>query len=284
MDKIKVVFVGGLTNGKIVHDYLAQNQYVDLLASFTYADDCSAPRFVRIEGDEQIGRSSSLKKYVESIKKLSPDLIMVAGWSEIVPTELLDVPSLGVIGFHPAKLPNDRGRSVLAWQIEDGYKETALTMFKYTDYPDGGDIIAQEIVPIEENDYINDILDKMDAATYNLIKAYFPLIRKRLVVPQKQDLSVGQFRRLRGEKDSWIDWNKNSNVIYNKIRAISHPYPGALATLDGVTYKVWRAKVVPSHFVGNDCLPGSVVARYYDGSILVKTKDSFLLITEKEEL
>lgn len=284
MNKIRVIFVGGLTNGKIVHDYLAQNQYVDLLASFTYADDCAAPRFVRIEGQERIGRSGSLKEYVTSIKQLAPDLIMVAGWSEIVPTELLEVPSLGVIGFHPAKLPNDRGRSVLAWQIEDGYKETALTMFKYTDYPDGGDIIAQEVVPIEENDYINDILDKMDKATYNLMKAYFPLIRKGLAVAKKQDLSEGQFRRLRGEMDSWIDWDKNSEVIYNKIRAISHPYPGALAKIGKETYKIWRAEIVKNHFIGEGCQPGCVIARYYNGSVLVKTRDGYLLITEMEEL
>jgi methionyl-tRNA formyltransferase len=284
MEKIKVIFVGGLTNGKIVHDYLAHNQYVDLVASFTYADECTAPRFVRIEGDELIGRSGSLKEYVETIKQSKPDLIMVAGWSELVPTELLSVAPMGVIGFHPAKLPHDRGRSVLAWQIEDGYKETALTMFKYTDYPDGGDIIAQEIVPIEENDYINDILNKMDKATYNLMKAYFPLIRKGLAVAKKQDLSEGQFRRLRGEMDSWIDWDKNSDVIYNKIRAISHPYPGALAKIGKETYKVWRAEIVKSHFIGEGCQPGCVIARYYNGSALVKTRDGYLLITEMEEL
>lgn len=80
--------------------------------------------------------------------------------------------------FHPAKLPFDRGRSVLAWQIEDGYTETSLTMFKYSDYPDGGDILAQETIAIASNDYINDILDKVDAASLNLIRAYFPLLRK----------------------------------------------------------------------------------------------------------
>ena len=85
---------------------------------------------------------------------------------------------MGVIGFHPAKLPFDRGRSVLAWQIEDGYTETSLTMFKYSDYPDGGDILAQEPIAIASNDYINDILDKVDAASLNLIRAYFPLLRK----------------------------------------------------------------------------------------------------------
>ena len=64
--------------------------------------------------------------------------------------DLIDLPTKGVVGFHPSKLPFDRGRSVLAWQIEEGYTETALTMFFYSTYPDGGDIIAQEKIRIEK--------------------------------------------------------------------------------------------------------------------------------------
>lgn len=282
--KIKVVFVGGLTNGKIVHDYLAKNRYVDLQASFTYMDDYAGARCSKIEGGESIVRGGSLLNYLGHINSLQPDLIMVAGWSELIPDELLEIPPMGVIGFHPSKLPNDRGRSVLAWQIEDGYTETALTMFKYSNYPDGGDIIAQEIIKIEDNDYINDVLDKIDKATTNLIKAYFPLIRKGQIVPRKQDLSVGQFRRLRKETDSEIDWNLNSQVIYNKIRAISHPYPGATSTLNGVRCKIWRSEIINSSLKGYEVSPGVVVACYYDDTMLVRTKDGFLLITEYERL
>ena len=283
-EKIKVIFVGGLTNGKIVHDYLAKNRYVDLQASFTYPEDFAGARYVKIEGEESIARSGSLTDYLQFIKSKQPDLILVAGWSELIPDELLDVPPMGVIGFHPSKLPNDRGRSVLAWQIEDGYTETALTMFKYSNYPDGGDIIAQETIKIEDNDYINDVLDKIDKATTNLIKAYFPLIRKGQVAPRKQDLSVGQFRRLRNETDSEIDWNQNSQVIYDKIRAISHPYPGAATTLNNLRYKVWRSKVVKESIIGESVRPGVVVAKYYNNDLLVRTKDGYLLLTEYEEL
>ena len=83
------------------------------------------------------GKKNTVKDCIHAIKDLAPDLIIVAGWSELIPNEILSIPRMGVIGFHPAKLPFDRGRSVLAWQIEDGYTETSLTMFKYSDYPDG---------------------------------------------------------------------------------------------------------------------------------------------------
>lgn len=282
--KIKVYFIGGLTNGKIVFDYLKANKYVDMVGVVTYPDSFKGARHVVFEDDEYIIKSGKAKGYEHVIKDAEPDLIIVAGWSELIPEEILNIPKMGVIGFHPAKLPMDRGRSVLAWQIEDGYTETALTMFKYTDYPDGGDIIGQDIIKIEKEDYISDILDKVDAATENLMKAYFPLLRQGLTKPRKQDLSEGSFRRLRNAGNSVINWNSNSETIYNKIRAISHPYPGATTTLKiegkDSNLAVWRSEIVEDFPYGKESRPSTVVAKLFDSSLVVKTRDAFLRITE----
>ena len=285
-EQIKVYFIGGLTNGKIVFDYLKANKYVDLVGVITYPDSFKGARHVVFEDDEYIIKSGKTKGYEHYIKDAEPDLIVVAGWSELIPDAILDTPKMGVIGFHPAKLPMDRGRSVLAWQIEDGYTETALTMFKYTDYPDGGDIIGQDIIKIEKEDYISDILDKVDIATENLMKAYFPLLRQGLAKPKKQDLSEGSFRRLRNAGNSVINWNSNSETIYNKVRAISHPYPGATTTLvvngEERNMLVWRSEIVEDFPYGKESKPSTVVAKLYDSSLIVKTRDVFLRITDFE--
>lgn len=282
--QIKVYFIGGLTNGKIVFDYLKANKYVDLVGVITYPDSFNGARHIAFGDDEYIIKSGKAKGYEHYIKDVDPDLIIVAGWSELIPEEILGIPKMGVIGFHPAKLPMDRGRSVLAWQIEDGYTETALTMFKYTDYPDGGDIIGQDIIKIEKEDYISDILDKVDAATENLMKAYFPLLRQGLAMPRKQDLSEGSFRRLRNAGNSVINWNSNSETIYNKVRAISHPYPGATTTLKiegkDCNLAVWRSEMVEDFPYGKESKPSTVVAKLYDSSLVVKSRDAFLRITE----
>lgn len=288
MNKMKVYFIGGLTNGKIVFDYLKTNKYVDLMGVITYPDGFKGARHIAFESDEYIIKSGTIKGYEHYIKDAGPDLIIVAGWSELIPREILNIAPMGVIGFHPAKLPMDRGRSVLAWQIEDGYAETALTMFYYNDYPDGGDIIGQDIIKIEYEDYISDILDKIDAATENLMKAYFPLIRQGLTKPLKQDLSEGSFRRLRNGRNSIINWNTNSENLYNKVRAISHPYPGATTVLplDGANQgiNVWRSEIVNEFPYGKDAKPGTLVATLYDGTLIVKTRNSFLRITEYSKL
>jgi len=287
MNKLKVVFIGGLTNGKIVYDYLVKNKYVNLQLVITYSDNTNKPRFIQFSDADNIIKSDRANDHIENIQRLSPDLIFVVGWSELLKEEILNIPPKGVIGFHPAKLPKDRGRSVLAWQIEEGYTETALTMFYYNDFPDGGDIIAQEKIKIEENDYINDVLDKVDCAIYNLMKAYFPLIRQGKAPRVKQNISEGYFRRLRTDRDSLINWNKNSEVIYNKIRAISKPYPGAYFCQNEKKIKVWKSKIINNYYLlkkfeSENC--GTCLAKLKDSKYWIKTKNGILEIVSNAHI
>jgi methionyl-tRNA formyltransferase len=284
MKRIKVVFIGGLSNGKIVFDYLNMNKYVDLCLTITYQDNFEGARHLSFPCSSNILKTGNANNLITKIKENNPELIIVAGWSEILSDEILNIPILGTIGFHPSKLPFNRGRSVLAWQIEEGYSETALSMFYYSNFPDGGAIIAQEKIIIEDNDYISDVLDKVDIATKNLIFAYFPFIRKGTATSKSQDLCHGNFRRLRGENDSVINWGNNSKVIFNKIRAISHPYPGAIGLVGNLRIKIWKASILPVFQYGNDLIPGSVIANLFDGSIIIKTKDSFIHIIEWEKI
>jgi methionyl-tRNA formyltransferase len=280
---MKVVLIGGLSNGKIVYDYLKSNKHVDLSLVITYPDENNKPRHTSFGQNSNIVKAKSANNNLKKIKKIAPELIIVAGWSELLSNELIKTPSIGTIGFHPSKLPYDRGRSVLAWQIEENYKETALSMFYYTEIPDAGDIIAQEHIKIEDNDYIDNILDKIDWATYNIMHAYFPLIRKGIAPRKPQTLNEGSFRRLRKEIDSWINWNTNSLNIYNKIRAISKPYPGAIAWIKNRQAKIWKAEII-DFIYGLEEKPGKIIAELYDNTLIVKTKDSFLRVLDYEYL
>jgi len=280
---MRIVFIGGPTNGKIVYDYLNHNKFVDLVKVYTYPDNIEKPRDVYFPNNKLIIKILNVNQYLNEIKNLNPDLIFVAGWSELLSKELINIPHKGTIGFHPSKLPYDRGRSVIAWQIEEGYTETALTMFYYNELPDLGNIIAQELIKIEFNDYVNDVLQKIDSATYNLLRAYFRLIREGNVPRIKQDINEGNYRRLRKEKDSWIDWNQNSINIYNKVRAISKPYPGALALVNDVKYKIWKSEILDDFNYGRELSAGSLIAMLHDKSFIVKTKDSFLRVIDYEK-
>jgi len=283
--KLNIVFIGGLTNGRIVFDYLLKNKYVNLKLAITYSDNVEKPRHLPFPDASYIKKTNTANIFINEIKELNPDMIIVAGWSELLTHDLINIPKKGTIGFHPSKLPKDKGRSVLSWQIEEGYKDTALTMFYYNDIPDGGDIIAQESIFISDHDYINDILDKVDEATYNLMYAYFPLLRQNKVHRIKQNNSYSNYRRLRKEKDDLINWNRTSIEIYNKMRAISHAYPGAIFLDENNNkYKVWKACIISDFKFGQTEQPGKMIAKFYDNTLLFKTKDSFILIQEWERI
>jgi methionyl-tRNA formyltransferase len=277
MDKVKIGFIGGLSNGKIVFDYLKSNKFVELVVSLTYVDESDKQRSEVLKGNliESNSANDFKQKFIES----DLDIIIVAGWSELLTEELINCAKIGTFGFHPAILPQDRGRSVVAWQIEDGYTKSGLTFFKYNDYPDGGDIVAIEEYRIENSDYVSDVLDKVNRASYNIMKAYFPLLRKGLIEYRKQDLSVGNFRRLRSDFDSKINWNSNSQVIYNKIRAVARPYPMAFFLLNDERYYVNRSEII-SFDIGEDEEPGTLVATLFDDSLVFKTKDGFIRLSE----
>ena len=241
---MRVVFIGGLSTGQVALDYLLYNKHVTvpLIITRPINDMDFNLNIKKIESDEcDIINDLNANNYVDQISKVGPDLILVAGWSGLLSKELINIPELGTIGFHPSLLPNDRGISVLAWQIEEGYKYSGISMFYYNEFPDCGDIIAQEKIRIYDDDYINDVLDKCDKAVYNILCSYFPLIRKKIAPRKQQNIDEGNFRRLRNDRDSIIDWNSNGEFIYNKIRAISKPYPGAYFIYNDNKVKVWRS-------------------------------------------
>jgi methionyl-tRNA formyltransferase len=280
MSKLKIIFIGGLTNGKIVWDYLNRNTHVDLLLTITYPNATDKPRHIDFPDGEKIVKNLSANSYLNEIESIQPDYIFVTGWSELLNDKLLLAAKSGVLGFHPSKLPYDRGRSVLAWQIEDGYSLTALTLFFYNSIPDGGDIVAQEIINIESYDYINDILDKIDSATYNIMNAYFPLLRQGLNPRKKQDLNEGNFRRLRSNLDSIIDWHQSNQIILNKIRAISLPYPGATSLIKSQKHIIYKAECLDEFLFCEQYEIGSKVSIFQDGTFIVKCGVGYLKINE----
>ncbi len=284
MSETRIVFIGGLTNGKVVLDYLNSNKHVTVALVITHPVGSRVPRYVDISKDldeAEIIFDLNANNHIDATRSAKPDYIFVAGWSGLLSRELIDIAVKGTIGFHPSRLPYDRGRSVLAWQIEEGYTETALTMFFYNELPDCGDIIAQEKIAIEQNDYISDILDKLDRATFNIIKAYFQLIRKGVFPRRKQDLNEGSFRRLRTDLDSQIEWDRNARVIYNKIRAISRPYPGAFFMDNGKKRRVWRSEIVSVEDIDvfSKTKPGDFLSDPDGNEYIVRCRDGAIKIS-----
>ena len=178
------------------------------------------------------------KKHIQEIKKYSPDLILVCGWQRLVCSEILDIPRLGTIGFHTSLLPKYRGCAPVNWAIIMGEKKTGITMFYLTPNADDGDIIAQKEIPILFNDDCKSIYQKAAIAGSDLMEEFLPQIQKE-TAPRLHNPSFS-YPALpkRRPSDGLIDFRRSALDIYNFVRALTKPYPGAFY------YNVKREKVI----------------------------------------
>lgn len=248
----RVVFIGGLDDGRRAVEILQAHPNVNLVGAFvldeeagakvsgfrTFDDLVEAPILVKIQ---------KVREQVEAIRALQPDLIFIVGFSQIIPSDILEIAPGQVIGFHSAILPGRRGCSPLIWAMVDGLQETGVTMFYMNEGIDTGDIIAVQPFSIEANDEAKDLLAKADDATIQLLCDNLDAILAGTAPRIRQDPNKGIYTRKRGPADGEIDWNKPAHEIVNLVRALAPPYPMAHTFGgDGVPILIERAHAMPN--------------------------------------
>lgn len=230
--KRRVIFIGGLDDGRMALELLLSHPGVELLAAFVLDEEegqkVSGYRtFDDLLGPPVLRKIKRIKEHIPEIRELAPEVIFVVGFSQIIPPALLEIPPLGVIGFHSAVLPGRRGCSPLIWAMIDGLKETGVTMFYMDSGIDTGDVIGVEKFTIEDTDYAADVLEKANQATITLLRRYLDAVLEGTAPRQKQDDTLCTYTPKRGPADGEIDWSKPAQDIVNLIRALAPPYPRA---------------------------------------------------------
>ncbi len=179
---------------------------------------------------------------VDLIQSLAPDLIVMCGWRQIIPSSLLAIPKQGIIGFHPTLLPIGRGPAPIINSIIEGVTETGVTMYYLDEGLDCGDIVGQSKFSITEDDYAIDVYNKIILATKLLIRQYVPQIVKGTAPRIQQDHSKATYFPKRTLEDNEINIETdNINIALRKIRALSYPYRGAFIRLSGEKLVIWKA-------------------------------------------
>jgi methionyl-tRNA formyltransferase len=217
---------------------------------------------------------------ITQIRELKPDVIFVWGLSQLVPSDILSIPSIGCIGVHPALLPRNRGRHPIIWALVEGLTESGLTFFYMDEGADSGDILWQKAFPISLDDDAATLYQKIEILASEAISQFLPQLQNGTAPRIPQDHTKATYWRKRGEADGLIDWRAPSLRTYNLIRALIHPYVGAHTLLNGRKVIVWRAKLAgqtPATLM--QASPGTVV-RCSTGSILVRTGDGFLELAD----
>lgn len=213
------------------------------------------------------------------LKARRPDVIFCFGWSRLIKNPLLRVPPLGVVGYHPAALPANRGRHPLTWALALGLQETASTFFFMDEGPDSGDILDQVAVPIAPHDDAGSLYEKVTARALTQIERFVPLLSSGCCPRIRQDHRKANVWRKRGKADGKIDWRMAAVTVHNLVRALAHPYVGAHFVYRGSEIKVWQSEPVSA--LPRNIEPGKVVA-IEDRGIVVKCGEAGvrLVLTE----
>jgi methionyl-tRNA formyltransferase len=201
----------------------------------------------------------NLKENVELVREIAPDLLLSFYYRCMIRKEVLEIPRLGALNLHGSYLPKYRGRVPVNWAVINGESETGATLHYMTEKPDAGDIVDQERVSITFADTALDVFNKVTDAAVKVISRSFPLLLAGRAPRVPMDLSSGSYFGGRRPADGQIDWNRSAVEIYNLIRGVTHPYPGAFTHLDGKKIVIWRAipaegKAEPGAIVSTDPL------------------------------
>lgn len=223
------------------------------------------------------GNQEELEGWIEARR---PDVVYCIGWSHLLSPDLLRIPRLGVVGYHPAALPRNRGRHPIIWALALGLPETASTFFLMDEGADSGDILSQVSISITEEDDAASLYAKLAETAKQQIVEITSGFRDGTLKPVPQNHTLANYWRKRSKADGQIDWRMSARQINNLIRALTRPYPGAHCLYGDEEVKIWKSKVIKA--AGYEHLEPGKVLDVSDEAILVKCGEDLLAILDHE--
>lgn len=213
------------------------------------------------------------------IKSLNPDIIFCLGWSNLLKKDILTSAPMGVLGFHPSKLPKNRGRHPLIWALALGLKKSASTFFFMDEGIDSGEILSQKDFDILSTDDAKILYDKFVNIALLQIEEFLPQLEKKNYQTIKQNYEASNIWRKRVKTDGKIDFRMTSQAIYNLVRALTKPYVGAHIIYKEKEIIVWKVEIIDNK---QDNIESGKVLDIDEDKILVKTYDGAIKITHHE--
>lgn len=231
--------------------------------------------------------SIKTKDILKTVSAYAPDLLCIIGWSELAPPELLDIPKMkhesthrhsathGCIGIHPTLLPQGRGRAPIPWSLIYGLERSGVTLFYLEEGADTGDIVLQSEFLIDLEDDASTVYSKVADLHYELMKEAMPLLASGTAPRTPQNPEQATVWKRRKPEDGEIDWSKTQMELYNWIRALTYPYPGAFTHLRGRKLTIWKSLLGKE---GNaQHAPGTILGVREDG-IIISCRDGELIL------
>jgi methionyl-tRNA formyltransferase len=253
-----------------------------IAALFTHEDDpneeiwwrscahLAARHRIPVYTEEQFGPD-----WMERIRSWHPGLIYSFNYRRLLARQILECASIGAFNVHPSKLPAYRGRVPINWVLVNGERETGVTLHYMVARADAGAIVGQETVAIEDSDTALSLYRKLTPLAAELISRFHPLIVAGCAPRLPQDISAGSYFGRRTPADGRIDWNWPARRIFNLVRAVTHPYPGAFCFAGARKLFIWQGSIGAER--GHLGAPGQIIANS-DAGIEVAAGEGSVII------
>lgn len=219
--------------------------------------------------------------FVDTVRDLDPELVVLAGYNQILQPELIDLPSEGILNLHGGKLPEYRGSSTLNWMIIEGETVGGVSIIFIDEGIDTGDIVRQETFDIGINDTIVDIIERTDELFGEMLTEVLAEIESGTVNRTPQQRETGRYYHTRKPRDGKIDWTRmTARDVHNLVRCLVDPYPGAFTTYEGQKLIIWETSLLDEEIRG---VPGRVCLRRGDGVVVIAADRGVLVETVQPE-
>lgn len=209
--------------------------------------------------------------FVDIIRELKPDVIVVVAFGQILPKALLDIPPRGCINVHASLLPRYRGAAPLNWCIINGEAETGVTTMMMDAGLDTGDMLLARKTPLDEHEDILSLHDRMAIMGAGLLTETLDRLVTGDLVPQPQNNAASCYAPMLKKEDGTINWHADARTIHNQVRGLA-VWPGACTTIGDQTLKIYRTRIGEG-----SGLPGAVLQASRDNFEVACQTGSLLL-------
>jgi methionyl-tRNA formyltransferase len=222
-------------------------------------------------------------EWIERIAALKPDLILSVYYRNMISSKILPLAPLGAFNIHGSLLPKYRGRAPINWAILHGEPRLGMTLHRMVKSADAGAIVDQEGVDIGPRDTAEQAFRKVLPCARAVLARQIDALLAGTASETPQDESQANYFGGRKPEDGRIDWSQSSRQIFNLIRAVTDPYPGAFTDVKGETdsarLMVWRAETDSPATRGKRGAPGEVLSV---SPLVIATGDGALELTKTE--
>lgn len=219
-------------------------------------------------------------QFLKDIRALNADLFVVIAYGQILPQELLDIPSICSVNVHASLLPKYRGAAPINWAILNGEKETGVTLIRMNARMDAGDILARRVLKISDEDDAPSLRRKLADLGAECLLESLPKLEKRAVRFIVQDETGATHAPKLTKPLGLIDWTRPALEIHNKVRGLL-PWPAAFTFHHGKMLKILAGQVVRGR--DEKFQPGMVTQITKDGILMNAGLDRLLIRTVHPE-